>query len=38
VDRLDAGGNFVDTADVLNGVSEEIIGRALREKRRSGTR
>ena len=28
---LDAGGNFVDTADVYsNGVSEEITGRALR--------
>jgi aryl-alcohol dehydrogenase-like predicted oxidoreductase len=36
VDRfLDAGGNFVDTADVYsNGVSEEITGRAIREKRR----
>jgi aryl-alcohol dehydrogenase-like predicted oxidoreductase len=35
VDRfLDAGGNFVDTADVYsNGLSEEITGRALREKR-----
>jgi len=35
VDRfVDAGGNFVDTADVYsNGVSEEICGRALREKR-----
>jgi aryl-alcohol dehydrogenase-like predicted oxidoreductase len=28
---LDAGGNFLDTADVYsNGVSEEITGRALR--------
>ncbi len=35
VDRfLDAGGNFVDTADVYsNGVSEEITGRAIAEKR-----
>jgi aryl-alcohol dehydrogenase-like predicted oxidoreductase len=35
VDRfLDAGGNFVDTADVYsNGISEEICGRALRERR-----
>lgn len=35
VDRfLDAGGNFVDTADVYSaGVSEEITGRAIREKR-----
>jgi aryl-alcohol dehydrogenase-like predicted oxidoreductase len=35
VDRfLDAGGNFIDTADVYaNGVSEEITGRALRQKR-----
>jgi aryl-alcohol dehydrogenase-like predicted oxidoreductase len=35
VDRfLDAGGNFIDTADVYsNGVSEEITGRAIREKR-----
>jgi aryl-alcohol dehydrogenase-like predicted oxidoreductase len=31
---LDAGGNFVDTADVYStGVSEEITGRALRNKR-----
>ena len=31
---LDAGGNFVDTADVYsNGVSEEITGRALRSRR-----
>jgi aryl-alcohol dehydrogenase-like predicted oxidoreductase len=35
VDRfLDVGGNFVDTADVYsNGTSEEITGRAIREKR-----
>ena len=35
VDRfLDAGGNFIDTADVYShGVSEEITGRAVREKR-----
>src|SRR5258707_9189184 len=35
VDRfLDAGGNFVDTADVYStGVSEEITGRAIRNKR-----
>jgi len=35
VDRfLDAGGNFIDTADVYsNGISEEICGRALRDKR-----
>jgi aryl-alcohol dehydrogenase-like predicted oxidoreductase len=35
VDRfLDAGGNFIDTADVYsNGVSEEILGRALAGKR-----
>jgi len=35
VDRfLDAGGNFIDSADVYsNGVSEEITGRAIREKR-----
>jgi aryl-alcohol dehydrogenase-like predicted oxidoreductase len=35
VDRfLDAGGNFVDTADVYSsGISEEITGRAIREKR-----
>jgi len=35
IDRfLDAGGNFIDTADVYsNGVSEEICGRALRERR-----
>ena len=35
VDRfLDAGGNFVDTADVYSaGVSEEITGRAIRDKR-----
>ncbi len=31
---LDAGGNFVDTADVYsNGVSEEITGRAIKGKR-----
>jgi aryl-alcohol dehydrogenase-like predicted oxidoreductase len=31
---LEAGGNFVDTADVYSkGVSEEITGRALREVR-----
>src|SRR5882672_975937 len=31
---LDAGGNFVDTADVYStGVSEEITGRAVRNKR-----
>lgn len=31
---LDAGGNFIDTADVYsNGVSEEITGRAIRSKR-----
>ena len=35
VDRfLDAGGNFIDTADVYSsGVSEEITGRAIAEKR-----
>jgi len=35
VDRfLDAGGNFIDTADVYNeGVSEEITGRAIAAKR-----
>src|SRR3979409_513832 len=35
VDRfLEAGGNFVDTADVYNdGASEEITGRALGNKR-----
>ena len=35
VDRfLDAGGNFVDTADVYSaGVSEQITGRAIRNKR-----
>ena len=35
VDRfLDAGGNFIDTADVYsNGISEEITGRAIRAKR-----
>jgi len=31
---LDAGGNFIDTADVYsNGVSEEITGRAIRSRR-----
>jgi aryl-alcohol dehydrogenase-like predicted oxidoreductase len=31
---LDAGHNFIDTADVYNaGVSEEIVGRALKAKR-----
>ena len=31
---LDAGGNFIDTADVYSaGVSEEITGRAIRNKR-----
>ena len=31
---LDAGGNFIDTADVYsNGISEEITGRAIRSKR-----
>ena len=31
---LEAGGNFIDTADVYeNGVSEEITGRAIREVR-----
>jgi aryl-alcohol dehydrogenase-like predicted oxidoreductase len=35
IDRfLDAGGNFIDTADVYsNGVSEEIVGRAIEGKR-----
>jgi aryl-alcohol dehydrogenase-like predicted oxidoreductase len=35
VDRfLDAGGNFIDTADIYSaGVSEEITGRAIRDKR-----
>ena len=35
VDRfLDAGGNFIDTADVYSaGVSEEITGRAIAGKR-----
>jgi aryl-alcohol dehydrogenase-like predicted oxidoreductase len=35
VDRfLDAGGNFIDTADVYSaGVSEEITGRAISDKR-----
>jgi len=32
---LDAGGNFIDTADVYEqGASEEIVGRALKETRR----
>jgi len=37
VDRfLDAGGNFIDTADVYSaGVSEEILGRALGARRSS---
>ena len=37
VDRfVDAGGNFIDTADVyVGGVSEEITGRAIRDKRQS---
>lgn len=37
VDRfLDAGGNFIDTADVYsNGVSEEITGRAIADRRQS---
>jgi aryl-alcohol dehydrogenase-like predicted oxidoreductase len=31
---LDTGGNFVDTADVYNeGAAEEILGRALRDRR-----
>ena len=31
---LDAGGNHIDTANVYNaGVSEEIVGRALKDKR-----
>jgi aryl-alcohol dehydrogenase-like predicted oxidoreductase len=36
IDRyLDAGGNFIDTADVYaSGKSEEITGRALKNKRR----
>ncbi|MFZ4584408.1 MAG: aldo/keto reductase [Acidimicrobiia bacterium] len=35
IDRfLDAGGNFIDTADVYNGgVSEEIVGRAIAVRR-----
>ena len=35
VDRyLDAGGNFIDTADIYSGgASEEIVGRALRGRR-----
>jgi aryl-alcohol dehydrogenase-like predicted oxidoreductase len=37
VDRfLEAGGNFIDTADIYStGVSEEITGRAIRDKRQS---
>jgi aryl-alcohol dehydrogenase-like predicted oxidoreductase len=37
VDRfLEAGGNFVDTADIYGtGVSEEITGRAIRDRRQS---
>jgi aryl-alcohol dehydrogenase-like predicted oxidoreductase len=37
VDRfVEAGGNFIDTADVyVGGVSEEITGRAIRDKRQS---
>jgi len=37
VDRfLEAGGNFIDTADVyVGGVSEEITGRAIRDRRQS---
>lgn len=32
---LDAGGNFVDTADVyVNGVAEEITGRLIKDKRK----
>ena len=32
---LDAGGNHIDTANVYNsGVSEEIIGRAIKDKRK----
>ncbi|MBL7162032.1 MAG: aldo/keto reductase [Anaerolineales bacterium] len=32
---LDAGGNFIDTADVYtNGISEEILGRWLKDKNR----
>src|SRR5918998_5697384 len=31
---LDAGGNFIDTADVYeHGVSEEIVGRAIKSAR-----
>jgi aryl-alcohol dehydrogenase-like predicted oxidoreductase len=35
IDRfLDAGGNFIDTADVyVGGVSEEIVGKAIKDKR-----
>ncbi len=33
---IDAGGNFIDTADVyVNGISEEITGRLIRDKRQS---
>jgi len=37
VDRfLEAGGDFIDTADIYStGVSEEITGRAIRDKRQS---
>jgi aryl-alcohol dehydrogenase-like predicted oxidoreductase len=37
VDRfVEAGGNFIDTADIYsNGVSEEITGRLIRDKRQS---
>ncbi len=37
VDRfLEAGGNFIDTADIYStGVSEEITGRAIRDTRKS---
>jgi aryl-alcohol dehydrogenase-like predicted oxidoreductase len=37
VDRfLEAGGNFIDTADIYSvGVSEEITGRAIRDRRQS---
>ena len=32
---IEAGGNFLDTADVYSqGISEEITGRAIRERRR----
>lgn len=37
VDRfIEAGGNFIDTADIYStGVSEEITGRAIRDRRQS---